>query len=491
MERRTPHSMPAPQRPAARPPARRAGAAQGTGGAPGPSETAAAHTAANTVSHTDRLRQIRQARRARRLRNLLLMAAVALLIALLYTGAYGSTITFVQDAWDSLRISLTPGPGYPQKTGLGELYQAEELAGGFAALAKQDLLLYSPDGRRLRSIQHGYARPAISVGGRRVCLYNRSGYEVRIESRSKTLYTKTFEQPILLCAMSPGGSLAVVTRSTRYAAELSVYSAGMEFRYGWHPTDNEGTPIRVAFAPDNRRLTVACLSASGGDLVTGLYWLDTRSDEIAASATAPGSTLVQLQWLDADRVLAVYDDKAAVYDADTGEETASYSYGGRTLVSASACGRALALLLEGGARRLVLLDDALAPLAETAAASSAARVVCTRTAAYSLEGEAVRCYTLAGEQQWLRQLDDPPQALLSAEKLLLFCAGQVIALDETGQGETVDEVRGAAQEDAASSGADAVDADSAPESGAAPADTGADAAGSAADADGAVAAGAP
>lgn len=441
MERQHPHSTPAPQRPA-------------TGGAPEPP----ANTAVNTARHTDRLRQIRQARRARRFRNLLLLAAVALLIALLYTGAYGSTLTMAQDAWDSLRISLTPGPGYPQKTGLGEVYQAEELAGGFAALAKQDLLLYSPDGRRLRSIQHGYARPVIAVGGRRVCLYSRSGYEVRIESRSKTLYTKTFEQPVLLCAMSPGGSLAVVTRSTRYAAELSVYSAGMKFRYGWHPTDNEGIPIRVAFAPDNHRLTVACLSASGGEVLTGLYWLDTRSDQIAATALAPGSTLVQLLWLDADRVLAVYDDLAAVYDAATGEETARYSYGGRTLVSASACGRALALLLDGGARRLVLLDDALTPLAEIAAASSAERVVCTRTAAYSLEGEAVRCYTLAGEQQWFRQLNDPPQALLSAEKLLLFSAGQVIALNDAGEGETVADAKGAAQEDARTDGTGGADA---------------------------------
>lgn len=378
--------------------------------------------------HTARLKQIRQARRARRVRGFLLTLLAALLALFWFTGVYGSSIALLGDLWDSVRIGAASGPGFPQKTGLGEIYQAEELAGGFAALAQKDLVLYSAKGTQLRSIQHGYARPAIAVGGRRVCLYSRSGYEVRIESRSKTLYTKTFEQPVLFCAMSPGGSLAVVTRSARYAAELTVYSPGMEFRYGWNPTDAEGVPLRAAFAADNRRLAVACLSAREGQVCTGLYWLDIRSDQVTASALAPGSTLLQLHWLNADSVLAVYDDMAAVYDAATGQETARYSYGGRRLVSASVCGQMSALLLAGSAQRIAVLNAALEPAANIPAASSARQVVLTRTAAYSLESEAVRCYSLTGEEQWSQDLPNPPQALVQAQKLLLFSAGQVSEL---------------------------------------------------------------
>lgn len=378
--------------------------------------------------HTARLRQIRQARRARHARGFLLALLAAALVALWFTGVYGSSIALLGDLWDSVRISAAPGPGFPQKTGLGELYQVEELAGGFAALAQNDLVLYSAKGTQLRSIQHGYARPAIAVGGRRVCLYNRSGYEVRIESRSKTLYTKTFEQPVLFCAMSPGGSLAVVTRSARYAAELAVYSPGMKFRYGWNPTDTEGIPLRAAFASDNRRLVVGCLAAREGQMCTGLYWLDTRSDQVVASASAPGSTLLQLQWLSPDLVLAIYDNMAAVYSAATGEETARYSYGGRQLVSASVCGQMSALLLSGGAVRIVVLNAGLEPSASIPAASSARQVVLARTAAYSLESEAVRCYSLTGEEEWSQLLQSPPQALLPAQKLLLFSAGQVSEL---------------------------------------------------------------
>ncbi len=408
-----------------------------------------------TQLHTARLKQIRQARRARRARSFLLALLAAVLAVLWFTGVYGSSIALIGDLWDSVRISAASGPGFPQKTGLGELYQVEELAGGFAALAQKDLVVYSAKGTQLRSIQHGYARPAIAVGGRRVCLYNRSGYEVRVESRSKTLYTKTFEQPVLFCAMSPGGSLAVVTRSARYAAELTVYSPGMEFRYGWNPTDTEGIPLRAAFAADNRRLVVGCLTAREGQVCTGLYWLDTRRDQVAASASAPGSTLLQLHWLGSDLVLAVYDDMAAVYDAATGEETARYSYGGRRLVSASVCGQMTALLLAGGVQRIAVLNASLEPAASIPAASSARKVVLTRTAAYSLESEAVRCYSLTGEEQWSQALQSPPQALLPAQELLLFCAGQVSEMEPPGEALGTAGAGGAQREAPAEAGSDA------------------------------------
>src|SRR5699024_4230833 len=99
-------------------------------------------------------------------------------------------------------------------------------------------------------------------------------------------------------------------------------------------TDTEGTPVRVAFARDNKRLAVACLVAQGGSLQTNLYFLDIRSDEITASASAGGQPL-QLHWLTNDRLLVLYDRMAAVYNAATGEQTAVFSYEGETLGAAS------------------------------------------------------------------------------------------------------------------------------------------------------------
>ena len=89
----------------------------------------------------------------------------------------------------------------------------ESLGGGFVELGSQDLVFFSARGAQLRSVAHNYARPCISSGKTRFVLYNRAGYELRVESRTRTLYTNTYTQPILLAEMASNGTVAVVTDS--------------------------------------------------------------------------------------------------------------------------------------------------------------------------------------------------------------------------------------------------------------------------------------
>ena len=78
-------------------------------------------------------------------------------------------------------------------------------------LGSTDVAVFGANGAKLRTIQPSYARPAIAVGNTRFALYNRAGTELRIESRTGTLYTTRTDAGILLCAMSPNGTTAVVT----------------------------------------------------------------------------------------------------------------------------------------------------------------------------------------------------------------------------------------------------------------------------------------
>ena len=247
------------------------------------------------------------------------------------------------------------------------------------------------------------------------------------------------DRPILLAEMSTGGSVAVVTQSDRFAAELTVWDSSMEFRYGWNPTDTEGTPVRVAFARDNKRLAVACLVAQGGSLQTNLYFLDIRSDEVTASATATGQ-LLQLHWLSNDRLLAIYDRTAIVYDAATGEQTAVYSFEGESLGAASVSGQNCALLFSPDASdspaRLVILDPEMQVLGEASVPAPAEGVVCTRTAAYVLRQESVAAYSLAGEALWEAPTETKPLAVLDAKQLVVVTGGQAALLTQPDDGQT-------------------------------------------------------
>lgn len=379
------------------------------------------------MGQVSRLEQVRRRRRNRKIRRAALIGVVAVAVLIWFTGVFGSGLALASDLLESARIGLTPG-SFPARTGMDESYQILPLAGGFLQLGEDDLAVWSAGGAKLRTVQHGYSRPAIAAGSRRFCLYNRSGNEVRVESRLKNLDTLKFDNPVMLCAMSQNGSVAVVTRSTRYAAELKIYDPTLRFAFGWSPTDAEGTPIRVAFADDNRRLAVACIRAQDGSIGTGIYWLDTRRDQVQADVWVPGTMLIQMQWVDDNKLLAVFEDRAVLYNTKNDQET-SYSFEGSSFLKMHSCGRNTVLLLSdsvGGQNcRIVMLDQELQVIGQTSVQPDAFDVVCTRTEAYSLSQDSVICYDLTGQEQWRSAFHHPPKALLAAKDLLVFNSSQV------------------------------------------------------------------
>jgi len=363
----------------------------------------------------------------RRRRTALLAGAVAgtALLIVLLSGALSSSIAALGDAADSFTLYLDRGNSdWPVNTGITDPLQIEELAGGFVALNTSDVAIYSAYGSRVRTMQPGYARPTLSVGAARFVLYNRGGTELQVESRTRNLYTKRFDNNLLLCAMSDNGMLAVVTESGRYTAELSVYDRNFEEILTWQMT--EGTPISLSFAPDNRRLAVGSIAAQNGQIHSTVTMLDTGpgTAESPVYTATPGSTLLRLDWLADQYLMAVFDSYLAVIDPRTGQETDRYDYGGASLQSVAPARQQTALLLTiRGGNNLIVLDgtDHLTPLTEIPAGQASA-VTATSKELYLLTPSAVECYSFSGVQKWVRQTDTgaSPLAVLDAAETLLF-----------------------------------------------------------------------
>ena len=289
--------------------------------------------------------------------------------------------------------------------------------------------IYSAYGTQVRTLQPGYTRPALAVGNTRFVLYDRSGTSLQVESRTRTLYTKTFTNAIMLCAMSQNGSLGVVTESERYAAELQVFSPTMRSTYSWKMTQDQGTPLAMSFASDNHRFAIGTVAARNGRMACTIYIMDTAKSETGPAYTADeGSLLLQLHWLSIDRVLAVFDTYAAVLSSSDGTELARYDFGGASLQGASVNRRTTALLLSthSGNELLVLNGDL--QVVGQGDAGQAEGVACADTAVYLWSVDSVSCHELSGAQRWTRELDTRPQAILIANQPLLFTAGRVEVL---------------------------------------------------------------
>ena len=366
-------------------------------------------------------------RRARRRRIMLVVLLLALLLAAAsVTGVLGASLSSLGDTLDTVALYFQRGGGWPAETGIQEPTRIEELAGGFVELDGEDVAIYSAYGTQVRTLQPGYTRPALAVGNTRFVLYDRSGTSLQVESRTRTLYTKTFTNAIMLCAMSQNGSLGVVTESDRYAAELQVFSPTMRSTYSWKMTQDQGTPLAMSFASDNRRFAVGTVAARNGQMACTVFMMDTAKSETGPAYTADeGSLLLQLHWLSSDRVLAVFDTYAAVLSASDGTETARYDFGGVSLQGASVNRRTTALLLSthSGNELLVLNGDL--QVVGQGDAGQAEGVACADTAVYLWGVNSVSCHELDGSERWTRELDSRPQAILVANQPLLFTAGRV------------------------------------------------------------------
>ena len=388
-----------------------------------------------SAGRVEYLEQARARVRARRLRRTALIVAVLTAVVLFTTGLVGSSVALVKDCVDTTRIALMPGPGWPQQTGVMEPTQVLPMTGGFVELGGDSCVVYSRTGTRLNSIQSGYGRPALAAGKTRFVLYNRSGNELRVESRTQNLYTKKLENNIFLCAMSDNDTLAVVTDDVSSMAELLVYSPAMEQQLRWNMTSNDGTPLRMAFSPDSRRLAAAAVTAGGGQMQTNLYVV-TLAQGDPVNVGSQSGVPQWVGWLSGTTLLAVYDSRAILYNA-AGGERARYEFGGGTLrdVSVDSAGNVALLLASGQVCQLVTLDKEL-NVQYSGNVTTSNKVVRRGELVYLLTDSTVESLTSAGEYQWSQSLTARPQALLAdAKQTLVFCGNTVqqVTAPETSQ----------------------------------------------------------
>lgn len=385
-----------------------------------------------SAGRVEYLEQARQRARNKRIRRTAVLLVLLTGIVLFATGLVGSSVAMAKDFIDTARIALLPGAGWPQQTGVSEVTQVESLTGSFVELGKEGCVVYSRSGKKLNSIQSGYARPALAAGKNRFVLYNRSGNELRVESRTQNLYTKQLENSIFLCAMADNGNLAVVTEDVSAMAELLIYNSNMEQVLSWSMSSNDGTPLRMAFSPDGRKLAAAAVTAGGGQMMTNLYLVNLAAGDPVSLANQSGVPQ-WLGWTSASTILAVYDSRAVLYNAGGGER-AAYEFAGNTLkdISVDAAGNVALLLGSGQLHQAVLLDKSL-NVQFSGTVSSANSIVRAGSLFYLLSDSGVECYNASGEQQWSQTLAAKPQALLADTKVLLLFSGNTAQTLEVPQ----------------------------------------------------------
>ena len=373
--------------------------------------------------------KLRKKRAAKRMRRVATVVVVVALVLTYITGLFSVPAALFATALDSVSVFFSGGNGYPVATPVEDFKKAEAIGGSMAVLGIRDLVILSPSAAETLRIQHGYGNPAITANNTRICIYNRAGTQLRVESRTRSLFAQTYERPILLASMSEGGYLAVATKSERYTAQVIVYNAGFEELYTWYSAAN--TPMILTFSEDNKYLAIACPVARGGELGTEITIL--HNGEEVTKIYKEGSLALQIEYMASGQIRILYDDCVLLYNRDTGEEIERYVYGGRGILYAdSTRGTALAIVFgddnQSILNHVVVLDEKLEEILNIPVGVAVKDILITRDRIYILTGIRVLKYNLQGELLETVELESFGQGLVYSKKVLVITVKNIIEI---------------------------------------------------------------
>lgn len=370
----------------------------------------------------------------RKVRALAFLGVFVLILFMVGTGAYRSVILAFQEMVEGIKISASPGEGFPMEYGVTGYKGAISMGGnGFAVLGDLDLSLVSSSGRELRRIQHGYVRPGVVAGNNRVCIYSRGGKEYLIEGRSKSIKRGATENEISLAAMSPGGWLALSTSNGRYLSEVEVFNPVGDSVLKW--SSNNDIPSAMSFHSSGSVLAIASLKAQDGEMVTHIELLRIGKDKPLADIEPVKGIVLQMKFVGSNRLLVVYSSGfAGLYDL-SGKLQGQYDYEERPVSAVSIGNRYTALLFGSvtqGSAELVIINHLMeqtavmeVPILDGAMLLSADNNV------YMLLGQEIAVFTSDGALLWSEVQSSRPLGMVYGGQPLLIRIGAVDSLLHT------------------------------------------------------------
>ncbi len=275
--------------------------------------------------HNPRILEIRRQKKAKQIWFFTILIIICLVLFSYFLGFLEAPLASFGEFTDTVSYYFMPAQTMPINVPITGASKAEKLIGTFAVVGDKELIIYTDNGNVIRRVPHGFVNPIISASDTRVCLYNRGYNNISVEGRDKTLFTHTFETPVIYTQMSNNGTLAVYTQNSLY-----VFDEKYNNIWTWNNTND--IPLSIAFEDNNKNFAVALLSSNGGALSTQVIFYSTRHEQAIANFNASEGIPLLMQYT-SEGLLIVYDSYTALYNKNTGEEIARYNYNEKILQS--------------------------------------------------------------------------------------------------------------------------------------------------------------
>ncbi|MBP1562722.1 MAG: hypothetical protein J6C38_03300 [Oscillospiraceae bacterium] len=214
--------------------------------------------------------------------------------------------------------------GFPVNLPGSAAYNMGELGGNFYLLTDTYLYTYTGSGAEIKSVQHGFNRPASSSTDRRVLVYDKNGKDFRVYSKSEEIFAKTMDDAIVFSKMGSGDRSAVVTTSTRYSNYLYIFTSEGKQQFRW--ASPEEKIMGICFSDNGQFIYVSVVGEKDGELNCAVLCFDITKEQNELWRASTGSSVSYTLDYSSDGIYTVTENGAYLFDRETGEIKAQNSF---------------------------------------------------------------------------------------------------------------------------------------------------------------------
>ena len=224
---------------------------------------------------------------------------------------------------DNLLAGGEAGEGFPIALDGSEIVAMQATEDGYLAVVDgTELHFYNGKGGEEVRRTHGFSSPGMQAAGKYVCVTEKGGRRLRLETRAKTVCEITTQFDILTAAVSENGNVAVLTAADQnYTSKITVYDAAGKVLYDRNRAEQG---VAVALSPDGRCVAVTGVGVQMGALYATLdvYSLSTTGE---ALYTCRGEEQLMHRLAFVDNVTVAAAGTAEVWVCDIDAKTAAVS----------------------------------------------------------------------------------------------------------------------------------------------------------------------
>lgn len=225
------------------------------------------------------IKDIKELRRKRNSKRAIKRAVIFAVLALVIIGAVYFKETVAKEnltsAISDFFSIFGKGDGFPVSVPGSRTVSTLSMDKGAAVLTQTQIMVYSSSGKETLSELHGFSNPLMARNGNKLLVYDRGGKGIKVYSRTKLVFSKTFEEQIYAAEMSDD-YIAVVTASQTHSCEVTVLTTSYKEVMKWYCA--EGRVTSVVFDDFRSKMFAAVADAKNGSFISTVYKIDIKDE---------------------------------------------------------------------------------------------------------------------------------------------------------------------------------------------------------------------